>query len=168
MKIIAKQTPPEYQESPFEWAGTMWENLAIVGNRSFHAYMPDEFRAIWNRFDESRVLRALKLYTGKTWDRVTIRGTCQSEWQDVYFPVDEYSLEDISVLEIEYFNLGTEWEIIPENAPDDSYFLYCYKDTPDEIRLEISNIESISPDEIRMLEFTGWSRTAEYTEVCPA
>ena len=150
MKIIAKQIPPEWQNSPFEWAGAMWENLAIVGNRSYTAYMPDEFRAVWNRFGSDRVLRALKLYTGKTWDRVTIRGTCQGDWQEVYFPVDEYSRETLQALEVEYFNTGTEWEISRADAPEDSYSLYCYSIGPDGIRAEIAAAEGVAPVNIRM------------------
>lgn len=168
MEITAKQIPPEWQSCIFEYAGTYWENLAIVGNRHYNAHMPDDFRRVWERFDENRVLRALKLYTGKTWDCLTIRGTCQGDWQNVYFPADEYSREALQALEIEYFNLGTEWEISRADAPEDSYCMYCYEDSPEQIRAEIASAEGVTPDEIEMHAFTGWSRTPVYSEVPPA
>lgn len=165
MEIIAKQIPPEWQSYIFEYAGTYWENLAIVGNRHYNAHMPDDFRRVWERFDENRVLRALKLYTGRTWDRVTIRGYCQGDWQDVYYPVDEYSREALQELEIEYFNLGTEWEISRADAREDSYCMYCYSDTPDQIRAEIAAAEGVAPDKVTLLRFNGWTRSASYKEV---
>lgn len=168
MKIIAKQIPPEYQSSPWQyvgWKSTMWVDLCICGNRHYHEHMTDTFRKIWNRFDEKQILRALHLCTGKKWDRTTIRGYSQGEWQDVYFPVGKYSPEDLRTLEIEYFNLGSEWEIIDENDPDESYCMYCYSDTPEAIRAEIANNEGVPPEAVTLYQFTGWSRTASHREV---
>ena len=168
MSIIARQIPPEYQSSPWEyfgWAGTMWADLNICGNRHFNDYMSDLFSRVWDRFESNRVCRAMELLTGEKWDRTTIRGYCQGDWQDVYFPTAKYSADDLRILEIEYFNLGTEWEIIYTEAPDDAYCAYCYTDTDDRIRAEIASIAGSAPDDVTLQKFTGWSRSATYTKV---
>lgn len=165
MKIHAKQVPPEYQESPafLSCWSDMWPGVIIHGNRDFNSYTTPEFDAIINRFDgEKRILRALHLVTGKRYERRTIRGYCQGDWQTIYYPISDYSRDALDALEIEYFNLGTEWTI---SDGDDEYNAYCYKSGTEEIRKEIADIAEVNPADVILHQFAGWIRTANYEEV---
>lgn len=161
MTIIAKQVPPEYQESRFN--SEEWPGIIFHGNRHFHSHTTPEFDAIVNRFDgEKRILRALHLLTGKRYNVYTLRGCCQGDWQTVYYPVEEYTREALNVLEIEYFNLGTEWAV---NVDGCDVYVYAYSDTPEKIREEIAAAVGAKMEEIQLHTFTGWKRTPEYEEV---
>ena len=82
--------------------------------------------------DEMIIVRVLSIVTGRKYERSTIRGCCQGEWQNVLYPSDVYSDETIEYLEKDYFNTGSEWiihdeDFIPECAEDISgYSVYCY------------------------------------------
>ena len=160
-KIIAKQIPPEYQNSYFDI--DMWPGVIIHGNRHYQDYTTPEFDAIYDRFDgEKRILRALHIVTGKRYDVRTIRGCCQGDWQDIYFPVDDYTRDALDILEADYFNTGTEW-IVDVNGCDVGVYTYSWNS--DGTREEIAGAVGADPADVVLLEFTGWNRTAAYREV---
>lgn len=51
----------------------------------------------------------LSAATGSEYDYLQVKGDVQREWQDVYFPVDEWSVDMIRDLGIRYFNNGSAW-----------------------------------------------------------
>lgn len=158
MKIYAKQVPPEYQESFFEIEN--WPGVIIHGNRYFNDYTTPEFNAIYNRFDgEKRILRALHIVTGKRYDVRTIRGDSQSDWQNVYFPVDDYTRDALYILEADYFNTGSEWIV------NDDFSVYAYSWNSDGIRAEIADAAGSDPADVILYTFDGWQKTPVYTEV---
>lgn len=100
-----------------------------------------------NSLKDEILCKVLSVVTGKEWDCYTIRGYSQSEWQRVYYQVNDWSRETISSFESEYFNKGTEWIVHDEETapkiPEDigGYSVYCtsrnYKDIKNEIEEEI-------------------------------
>lgn len=100
---------------------------------------------VYSPGDDAILSSVLNIVTGKKYQRSTIRGCGQSEWQNVLYPVDMYSDDDIDNLEKDYFNTGSEWiihdeENIPESAEDISgYSVYCYSWDLDGIADEIMN-----------------------------
>lgn len=157
-KIYAKQVPPEFQDSYFDIE--CWPGVIIHGNRWFNDYTTPEFDAIYNRFDgEKRILRALHIVTGKKYDVVTIHGSAQSEWNNVYYPVDDYTRDAMYNLETEYFNTGAEWII------NDDFSIYTYSWNTDGIRAEIASAAGVDLDNVILYTFSGWKRTPEYAEV---
>ena len=174
MKIYAKQVPPEFQSWPFDFIDIQeaFPGIILHGNRHYNSHTTPEFDAIWDRFDgEKRILRALHLVTGERYERRTIRGSCQGDWQNVYYPVSRYTDADLDILETEYFNTGTEWIIhdgdgAPENPDEiDGFSCYCHGWSDEQIKTEISEIYGQPGAEVVLYEFTGWSRSAQYTEV---
>jgi hypothetical protein len=158
MKIYAKQVPPEYQDSFFN--SENWPGIIFHGNRWFNSHTTPEFDAIYNRFDgEKRILRALHLVTGKRYEKRTIRGCCQGDWQEIYYPVNDYTRDMLYNLETEYFNTGTEWIM------NDDSSIYCYSWNNDGIRKEIADAAGTTPENVILQAFTGWKRTPEYAEV---
>lgn len=117
--------------------------------------------------------KVLSIVDGREWDFDTIRGICQSDWQEVFFPVDEWSKEALRQFEMEYFNEGTEW-IVDDgefNPATDSplningYSIYCTSWSDEGIRKEIADAEGVDPADVVLYAFEGWSRTAQYKEV---
>lgn len=158
MKIYAKQVPPEYQESFFDIEN--WPGVIIHGNRYFNDYTTPEFDAIYNRFDgEKRILRALHIVTGKRYDVRTIRGYSQGDWQNAYFPVDDYTRDALDILEADYFNTGSEWII------NDGFSIYAYSWNNDGIRAEIADAAGGDPADVILYTFDGWQKTPVYAEV---
>ena len=161
MKIYAKQIPPEYQNSYFDI--DMWPGVIIHGNRWFNDYTTPEFDAIYNRFDgEKRILRALHIVTGKRYETRTIRGCCQGDWQDIYYPVDDYTRAALDILEADYFNTGTEW-IVDVDGCETGVYTYSWNSA--DTREEIAGAVGVDPADVVLLEFAGWNRTAAYREV---
>lgn len=165
MKIYAKQVPPEWQTYPFDYIDIQdaFPGIILHGNRWYNSHTTPEFDAIIDRFDgEKRILRALHLVTGKRYEKRTIRGSCQGDWQYVYYPVADYTREALDILETEYFNTGTEWIIDPDG---DNVSVYAHGWNNDQIRAELAAAVGVKPEDIILQAFTGWKRTPEYTEV---
>ena len=218
MKIIAKQIPPEYQESPLFLGAEFWpENVFVFGNRDYNQHadvlnelktaleniadvfddmqhgngwtndlnhaiyceLPEEYRREYARAERLRIVElateysnarsdeendvlcaALELFTGKTWEHETIRGCCQGDWQEIIYPA-EYGREWLAEFEIEYFNTGSEWLIDPD---EDCVSVYAHGWHDGQIRAELADAAGTTPENITLLKFAGWNRTAEYTE----
>lgn len=113
----------------------------------------------------------LSIVTGKTWDYQMIRGCCQSDWNYIFYPVDEWTSEQIAVFETEYFNTGTEWiihdeEEAPESPEDiNGYSVYCTSWNDEGIRKEIADAAGVSPEEVIMYSFDGYKKIPVYKAV---
>ena len=113
----------------------------------------------------------LSIVTGKTWDHQMIRGCCQSDWNYIFYPVDEWTSEQIAVFETEYFNMGTEWiihdeEEAPESPEDiNGYSVYCTSWNDKGIRKEIADAAGVSPEEVIMYSFDGYKKIPVYKAV---
>ena len=115
--------------------------------------------------------RALQLVTGKAYESATIRGCVQGDWQEILYPCNEYNSNAIESLEVDYFNMGTEWIIHDENSapngPEDisGYSVYCYGWNNDQIRAEIADAAGAAPDAVIMYEFAGSYILPKYNKV---
>jgi hypothetical protein len=113
----------------------------------------------------------LNALTGGNWIQTTIRGCCQSDWQDIIYDSEKYTRDDIQRLEIEYFNTGSEWIIHDENTepktPDEisGYSVYCYGWNGEQIRAEIADAAGVKPEDVVLFKFSGYTQTAKYEEV---
>lgn len=125
-----------------------------------------------SRSEENTILcRVLSIVTGKEWDYKTIRGSSQSDWNEVYYPVKEWSKMALDVFEIEYFNEGTEWIVhegtnTPKSPEDiEGYSIYCTSWNDEGIKKEIAESEGESPENVVLYVFDGYIRTPRYKEV---
>lgn len=110
--------------------------------------------------EENGILcRVLSVVTGKEWDWQTIRGCCQGDWNEAFYPVDLWSREALNAFETEYFNTGSEWiihdeEKAPESPEDiNGYSVYCVAYDEEGIKKEIANIAGVQPDEVQLYTF---------------
>ena len=106
----------------------------------------------------------LSMQHNKKFDWRTIRGDCQSDWQYLIYSEEN----DPRIIEIEYFNTGTEWiihddETTPEGPEDISgYSIYCYSYDPVS---EIAEYIGEKIENIIAYEFNGYSHIAMYKQI---
>ena len=56
---------------------------------------------VCSREDEI-ICSVLSIVDGRKWDYEPIHGSCQSDWNEIYYPVDEWSEDAIKQFETEY------------------------------------------------------------------
>lgn len=107
----------------------------------------------------------LSAMTEREWKWKCIRGSTQDAWQNVYYPADEYSEEEIDKLASEYFCEGTEWEvyegldnaeIVKANDLDDFEMescCYCSSDDADVVKQELGNLYGYRPEEVALFYY---------------
>lgn len=153
------------------------------------AYNASECRAFAERLlhgdldDDADALAALmSLVEGKPWEPRTIRGTCQSDWNEIAFPVDEWQDEALRAFECEYWNAGDEWEVFEIDAAalekidlkdvtrdelEESCEMPCYTYThewgDEKIKIEIAAAFDAAPEDVVLIKFDGYVRTQRYT-----
>lgn len=146
----------EYREKPYTTRNihTIRRALDLYGSRDY--------------FNGEYIIQMLNAITGRVWRSGTIRGCCQSDWQDIIYPVDEWSAAALETFETEYFNTGTEWIVHDEeNAPEtpeeiSGFSIYCTEWREDDIRAAIADAAGGKPEDVVLYEFTGWSRSANW------
>ena len=153
------------------------------------AYNADECRAFAERLlrgdldDDADALAALmSLVEGKPWESRTIRGACQSDWNEIAYPVDEWPDESLSAFECEYWNTGDEWEVFEidadelekidledvtrdelEEACEMPCCTYTHEWDDEKIKIEIAEEFDAAPEDVILLKFDGYVRTPRYT-----
>lgn len=113
------------------------------------------------------ICAALSLITGRKYEFTIIRGCCQSDWQEIYYPSNEYTKESIDIFEMEYFNTGTEWIINDEEVPERpedicGVSIYCYGWNNDQIRQEIADYSGCAIEDVVLYRHAGFIQTNTY------
>lgn len=102
----------------------------------------------------------LSLIIGGTWKYRTIRGYCQSDWENIIYNSDTLSDEDIHRIECEYFNMGLEFSI------DNTRGYYIINDYSFEsIKKELSEMIGCNTDDIELYMFDGYTKIPKYKQV---
>lgn len=153
------------------------------------AYNADECRAFAERLlrgdldDDADALAALmSLLEEKPWESRTIRGTCQSDWNEIAYPVDEWPDEALSAFECEYWNTGDEWEVFEidaaalekidledvtrdelEEACEMPCYTYTHEWCDEKIKIEIAEAFDAAPEDVVLLKFDVYVRTPRYS-----
>lgn len=110
---------------------------------------------------------------GKKWGWKIIRGCCQSDWNEIFYSVDDWNREALAAFEIEYFNMGSEWIIDDgEFNPDtdsplniNGYSVYITAQDEEGIRKELAAVEGCSPSDLVLYVFEGYTRIPQYKAV---
>lgn len=119
--------------------------------------------------EEESHLKALEIFTGHEWDTRIIRGCCQSDWQEVWYDTEQWTPEQLTTLETEYFNLGTEWIIHDEEGEPESpeeisgYSVYCTKGYNDDtFKAEIAEVVGGKAEDVILYTFAGFIHIPQY------
>jgi hypothetical protein len=121
-------------------------------------------------YEGDYIIDMLELITGKEWRKRTIRGCCQSDWQEIIYPWKEWTNEAISEFETMYFNMGSEWiihdsEEEPKSPEDISgYSIYCTSWDDEGIKRELVEAAGYEPEEIVLYEFSGYTKSPVYAK----
>ena len=114
--------------------------------------------------NEAIIAEALSIVTRKKWEYRQISGSCQSEWNYIYYRPEEWTEKALEYFEIEYFNTGDEWRIEDEEG-DDLGSVYTHEWNDDGKKREIAENIGVDPDDVTLYLFDGWTKTAKYKEV---
>lgn len=106
---------------------------------------------------ESRICNVLSGITQKIWAYSEIHGSTQGEWQGVYFN-SSFNPQWLQELEMQYFNLGSEF-VITDTDTMDEYNVYICKWNDSEIEDEL---QSIVGDEVDIYFFDGYETKCKY------
>lgn len=150
------------------------ENLPPRGREHYSQKEADALKKII--FDESYyygqekyLCAALGIIENREWDYKEIHGSCQGDWNKVFYPTDEWSKNQIDCFAADYFNEGSEWLIQDYPEKGDGYIsLYCYSYDPAGIREEIANCLDEKPEEIKLEIFDRYKKIPLYIENSPA
>ena len=157
--------------------GYMMENIPPVGRKRYTAEELNEIENLVAGYgfrstqDEEIFCRILSIVTGKEWASKQISGSAQSEWNNIYYPVDEWTEEALAKFEIQYFNECTEWIVHDEEdepvGPEDisGYSVYCTEWNEYKIRKELADCAGVQPEDVVMYKWNGWIQTASYMQV---
>lgn len=112
---------------------------------------------------ENDICTILTLLTGRCWEWKTIKGSCQGDWQIMYYD-SSWTPEIIDRFEIAYFNMGKEFQIVEADG-EEIGTIYCYEWNDEKIAREIRDGAEITEnDTLKILWFDGWKRVAQYRE----
>ena len=193
MKIKAYQVAPEYQEAP-ALEDMFDDSIIITGNDRLNGWETESYKIVyaalfegvnpceegeenfdkWERLindsteqaisDDKAICKGLELLTGEKWAYTELYGTTQSDWNGCYYMADIWTREQLDAVEMEYFNMGTEW-IIKDEGGEEWGNTYTHFWTDEENRAEIASVIGVEPEDVRLYLFDGWTRTANYKEV---
>lgn len=144
--------PPEHKEK--------------YSTRDVHALK--EYIKWYDHNEEYALCAVLEVVTGQKWDTCQITGSCQCDWNRVYYPVDSWTGAALEGFETEYFNTGSEWIIhdgkdIPEEPDDISgYSVYCTEWNDEGIRRELSSAADCAPEDVILYKYAGSQSVAIY------
>jgi len=159
--ITIKQLSPE-EMSPYDIGQEMASEIAYeavcVGNPNFVEqgnataiaiikgdYYDEESGYCYETFDE------LEKVTGKKWEKHTIRGCSQGDWQDLYLPAGEYGYDDISVFEAYYFGNVYEFEMFNDEEEDEKCYFFLTHDLVWKGKKAICEALSLEPEDVTLL-----------------
>ena len=136
----------------------------------FTGYKAERLKDLCNKYytqganNEAIISEALSIVTGQKWEYRQISGSCQSDWNYIYYRPDEWKEKALEYLEIEYFNMGDEWRIEDEEGNEFGSG-YTHEWSDDEKKREIAENIGVDPGDVTLYLFDGWTKTAKYKEV---
>lgn len=107
---------------------------------------------------EEHILTCL---TGRKYARITIRGCSQSEWATLIYPAD-WTEDELSNFEIEYFDLGTEWSLDSEDYDLGATFYYTHTFADEKAKEEMADFFGVDKEEIQLKVLEGYKKIPEY------
>lgn len=171
-KTILKQRTPENTYFDDLLIDIDESNTFITGNDRYKSFGNNEFIKIANNdyYDDELgydydSFELLENITGKKWDRYCITGYSQSDWNYVYYVVDEISLDTIKDIANYYFGKLTMYDVYESdnNDPDDVVYI------PDDVawrgKKAICDYIGCDPENTTILETDGYIKQYKYKEV---
>lgn len=68
-----------------------------------------KYTATRQNSDDYIICALMSLFTGLNWEKATITGYCQGDWQYIYYPTEIYNSEDIKAFNYLYFGMHMDY-----------------------------------------------------------
>ena len=107
-------------------------------------------------------LEELKKVTGKDWEKTTLRGYSQSDWQTLYYVDEEVDKEEIEMIENFYMGKVSEFEVEEDG---DTYHEFVPDDVVWEGKKSICDYLGLSVDNTKIYEDDGYKKVYKYKEI---
>ena len=99
MKIYARQIPPEYQQSPFEYDEGVYDNISVCGNRNFKEHLQPVFKRVREILENGELSEALNDIKNKEGYWTSFYKNVTEAINDLLPPEKEkYSIRDIGAI----------------------------------------------------------------------
>ena len=140
------------------------------GGFGFTGHKAERLEELCNKYytqganNQAIIAESLSIVTGQKWEYREISGSCQSEWNYIYYRPKEWTEKALEYFEVEYFNTGDEWRIEDEEG-DDFGSVYTHEWNDDEQKREIAENIGVDPGDVTLYLFDGWTKTAKYKEI---
>ena len=130
-----------------------------------------------NPDDADCIVHLMTLITGHEWSTKVITGATQGEWQRVYYDSEVWSRKDLEFVENEYFNLGTQWDVVlmrdedEKLSQEDMDFAdpeYCYTHdgaTNLDAKYELADDYGVDPADVTLYRIKGYKTVCVYEEM---
>ena len=143
----------------FEFFEENFPGAFIWGNRDFCDFGIDEI--IKNIIDDScndeEILQNLKKETGKDYKQRTLRGYCQSDWQNLFFVEGTLTEKQIDYIEAYYFGMVQEYF----DTVEECCFIVCdFEDT----KTALAEQTGEDKNNIIIKKITGYIKTPVFEE----
>ena len=122
-----------------------------------------------NGYDDDDILcHVASIVLGKEYEHGTIRGCCQGDWQEVFYPVENWTDKELENFETEYFNTGEEWMVHDElqdpESPEEisGWTVYCHGWRDEDVRKEIADAAGADPADVVMYRHAGTYSVDKY------
>lgn len=125
----------------------------------------------WLSEDDDILAGVLSIVAGEKWEHGVICGSCQGDWNDIFYPVDKWDDKRLERFEAEYWNMGSEWVIIDDYTfdPDtqdidelDGGSFYAVGQNIDAIKKEIAEYIGCDPADVVLYAFEKWLKIPHY------
>jgi hypothetical protein len=169
-KIVLRKVPDEDVYYNFEEEIELDKTKYIIcGNSHFRNIGDEKLISIveGTYYDDEvgydyETLEELKKVTGKVWEETTLRGYSQSDWNTLYYVVDDSTIEEIETIENYY--MGKVSEFVVEEDGDDYRVLI-----PDDIvwkgKKSICECLGFEVDDTTIYEDDGYEKVYRYKEI---
>ena len=138
-----------------EWFGKLPE----ISDEELH-----ELEDFFGMNNPDMYARIFSILTGKDYRFFEIKGSCQRQWNYLYWSHTDHPHFDWIDFEIQYFNEGSQW-VVKEDDEDEYYYtVYCTHWKEFDIREEIAMQLGIEPADVKLFKFDGYKRTPKYKE----
>lgn len=169
-KIVLRKVPDEEVYYNFEEEIELDKTKYIIcGNSHFRNIGDEKLISIveGTYYDDEvgydyETLEELKKVTGKVWEETILRGYSQSDWNTLYYVVDDSTIEEIETIENYY--MGKVSEFVVEEDGDDYRVLI-----PDDIvwkgKKSICECLGFEVEDTTIYEDDGYEKVYRYKEI---
>lgn len=170
-EIILKKVPDEDVYYDFEDHVDLDKTKYIIcGNSDFRNIGDEKLISIveGTYYDDEvgydyETLEQLKKVTGKDWTETTIRGYSQSDWQTLYYIIDDSTIEEIEM--IENFYMGKVTEFVIDEGDDCVYHDFVPDDIVWDGKKSICEYLGFEVDVTTIYEDDGYEKVYKYKEI---